>query len=564
MIIDTVISYSGTVPNKDTQTRNVFQTACDSTVAYILDDLVPGINITVGQINTTTDGINASELNVAALESAAAESRDFASEWATFASEWATSGIGVEVDDGVNPPGESAYSWAQKTMQGERFTATSTTSHSISTGSKTFSLNESYRSFKAGSAVTIAASSAPGTNYMSGAVLSYSANSLTVNVSDVAGSGTFTSWSISMRASGSANTVGGRTAEYLLDPRNHSDGGATTGQVMVLSGAGAWAPGNTFKYETRTSNTILDTNALNKLVEITSGTFTQTFDSASTLGASWLVTIHNSGAGDITLDPYGSETIDGIPSFVMYPGEARRIWSDGTNLHSMVIKSFYKQFTSSGTFTKPPGYSAFSGWIHSGGGGGARSANTADIAGGGGGGRMPFVITASVLSSSETVVIGAGGSGRTTDGVGTLGGSSSFAGLIVSGGRGGNGGSSLGGNESTILAIVGPDGFAGAANSSGIVGLDSVYGGAGCYVAGTSDKSGSSIFGGAAGGVYSATYGVRPKGVSKLAGDGGDAGSGATNGQNGEVPGGGGGAYSNGSGSSGSGARGQMDIWGVI
>lgn len=556
MTIDTVTSYSGTVPNKDTQTRNVFQTACDSTVAYILDDLVPGINTTVGQMNTTTNGINASELNVTALESAAAESRDFASEWAT-------SDIGVEVDDGVNPPGESAYSWAQKTMQGERFTATSTTSHSISTGSKTFSLNESYRSFKAGSAVTIAASSTPGTNYMSGVVLSYSANSLTVNVSDVAGSGTFTSWAISMRASGSANTVGGRTAEYLLDPRNHSDGGATTGQVMVLSEAGAWSPGNTFEYETRTSNTILDTNDLNKLVEITSGTFTQTFDSASTLGASWSATIHNSGTGDITLDTYGSETIDGISSFVMYPGEARRIWSDGTNLHSMVIKSFYKQFTASSTFTKPPGYSAFSGWIHSGGAGGSRYATASNAAGGGGGGRIPFVITASVLSSSETVVIGAGGSGRTTDGPGNTGGASSFAGISVSGGRN-NGISSSGGSESTIPAIAGPDGFVGAANSSGIDGLDSVYGGAGCYVNGSLNKSGSSIFGGAAGGAYNATYGIGSKGVSKLSGDGGNAGSGETNGQNGEVPGGGGGAYSNGSGSSGSGARGQMDIWGVI
>lgn len=556
MTIDTVTSYSGTVPNKDTQTRNVFQAACDSTVAYILDDLVPGINTTVGQMNTTTNGINESELNVTALESAAAESRDFASEWAT-------SGIGVEVDDGVNPPGESAYSWAQKTMQGERFTATSTTSHSISTGSKTFSLNESYRSFKAGSAVTIAASSAPGTNYMSGVVLSYSANSLTVNVSDVAGSGTFTSWSISMRASGSANTVGGRTAAYLLDPRNHSDGGATTGQVMVLSEAGAWAPGNTFEYETRTSNTILGINDLNKLVEITSGTFTQTFDSASTIGASWSATIHNSGAGDITLDPYGSETIDGISSFVMYPGEARRIWSDGTNLHSMVIKSFYKQFTASGTFRKPPGYSAFSGWIQSGGAGGSRYATASNAAGGGGGGTIPFVITASVLSSSETVVIGAGGSGRTTDGAGNSGGASSFAGLMVSGGSN-NGANSSGGSENTIPAIAGPDGFVGAANSSGTDGLDSVYGGAGCYVGATSNKSGSSIFGGAAGGAYSAAYGVRPKGVSKLSGDGGDAGSGATNGQNGEVPGGGGGAYSGGSGSSGSGARGQMNIWGVI
>lgn len=52
--------------------------------------------------------------------------------------------------------------------------------------------------------------------------------------------------------------------------------------------------------ETRTANTQLERTDTGKLIEITSGTFTQTFNTASNLGNGWFVYYKNSGSGTIT------------------------------------------------------------------------------------------------------------------------------------------------------------------------------------------------------------------------------------------------------------------------
>lgn len=73
---------------------------------------------------------------------------------------------------------------------------TSTTSNSIGTGSKTFTVTAG-KSFVAGMTLLIADTAAPTTNTMLGQITSYTGTSLVVNVTATNGSGTKTAWTIS-------------------------------------------------------------------------------------------------------------------------------------------------------------------------------------------------------------------------------------------------------------------------------------------------------------------------------------------------------------------------------
>ena len=215
-----------------------------------------------------------------------------------------------------------------------------------------------------------------------------------------------------------------------------------------------------FSYAELTSN-VAFTGVDNGRVFSFTGTFTQTFESAATLGDGWAIYLINLGTGDITLDPSGAETIDGLTTLVMYPGEQRIVRSDGTNLFSIVTKPFAKIFTASTTFYKPSGYSflrvAAQG---AGGGGGSGSAysstNAGGGAGGGGGAYIECIKAIQDFAASHAVTIGAGGvggaatSGENTNGVvGTNGGASSMSDIVTAeGGRSGGAGvsgSSVGG-----------------------------------------------------------------------------------------------------------------------
>lgn len=81
------------------------------------------------------------------------------------------------------------------------YSATSTTSNSVTTGAKTFVI-ETGKSFVAGQAVLIARTSDPTSTYMVAQVVSYNAmtGSLVVSVSFVFGTGTFTDWTIGVTA----------------------------------------------------------------------------------------------------------------------------------------------------------------------------------------------------------------------------------------------------------------------------------------------------------------------------------------------------------------------------
>lgn len=382
---------------------------------------------------------------------------------------------------------------------------------------------------------------------------------------------------------GTAWQVAGVPGTGVLGPGSSTDGNipvfdGATGGVVRDSGVPIAGLGNV-GYAARTSNTQLVAADKNKLIDITSGTFSQTFAAAATLGDGWWCYIRNSGSGDITLEPDGAEQIDGLTNFIMYPGELRLVRSTGSALISFVVNPFYRVFTASGTFTKPPGYTYFEGLLWGAGGGGGEGTASLNAGGGGGGNCLPITLLASAVSASEAVTIGAGGPGRTSTGTATAGGNSTFAGLTSYGGgggggngssnySGGGGGGALGagsngsngdtpGGEPRNGSESNNPGFGGGRGAVSGAGGNAAYGGGGG--GGTSLAGGNSVWGGGGGGGGGASD---SSGGSSVYGGAGGAGSTSGTAGNGTAPGGGGGGTRNGTG--GNGARGELRLWGVI
>lgn len=365
------------------------------------------------------------------------------------------------------------------------------------------------------------------------------------------------SWAAAyLPAAGYATLNGNETLaqKTLTDPKITLGGGnGLVGQVPVSQGPGlapVWGNGSEIVRVPRTSNTALASANKGNLIAITSGTFTQTFNACSSLGNGWFVYLQNSGSGDITLDPNASETIDGLTSYVMYPGEVRLVQCDGTALRTIVLSSFYKVYTASGTFIKPPGYTGFDGLMWGAGGNGS-----AYYGGGGGGACVP--LKGITLGTSSGVVIGASGGGSSS--IGSLvayGGGSSVSGVWAGGGGWfGPGSSNTAANGGAPAPRVGHNDFGGG-NDIGGYGTSIWGGGAGGgNASGLGVQGGNSFYGGGGGAGAGS-----PPGTSVYGGAGGSLASG------GSAPGGGGGAPGVPAGPSGStlGGRGELRIWGIV
>lgn len=264
-----------------------------------------------------------------------------------------------------------------------------------------------------------------------------------------------------------------------------SQSASTVGKTVKSDGTNASWDYNRLTRDTRTSNTQLAAADCENFVDVTTGGFTQTFAAAAALGAGWWCVYRNNSTADVTLDPNSTETIDGLTSYVMYPGEARIIQCDGSNFYTVLLTGFIKTFLSSGTFTKPPGYANFDVFVQGpgGGGGSGRKTSTGVASGGGGAGAGAWVrdvVPAAAVSSTETVTVGtggAGGAGQTSNDTNGNNGSngsgpSSFGTLLsaAAGNRGDagstvGGGGGAGGTCAGAIAIAGTAG--GAASASG-------------------------------------------------------------------------------------------------
>jgi hypothetical protein len=185
--------------------------------------------------------------------------------------------------------------------------------------------------------------------------------------------------------------------------------------------------------EARTSNTVLSHGDFGKCIDVTSGTFSQTFTAAATLGDGWRVGIRNTGSGVVTLDPNGSETINGSTTLVLNQGDSCVIVCDGSNFktESMSRAPTRQVFLSgsSATYTTPVGCRQIKVSMKAGGGGGSGTGNSPTA--GGNGGATSF--------NSITVVggTGANATGFGTGGLGGTGGSGSAS--VRRAGQSGNG-----------------------------------------------------------------------------------------------------------------------------
>jgi hypothetical protein len=213
----------------------------------------------------------------------------------------------AEVQSDADAAAESALAAATSetnaAASAAKLTGTSTTSLAIGTGSKAFT-TQAGKFFDAGARVLVTSDADPDARSMFGIVTAYSGTSLTVEVSVVVGSGTYADWTI--RVSGERGAQG-----------------EASSPALILS--------------SRTSNTILGLSDSGKLIDITSGTFSQTFDAAATLGSGWWCYLRNSGTGSITLDPNSSETIDGSTTLVLNSGDVRLVQCDGSSFRTILI-----------------------------------------------------------------------------------------------------------------------------------------------------------------------------------------------------------------------------------
>lgn len=142
--------------------------------------------------------------------------------------------------------------------------------------------------------------------------------------------------------------------------------GASTATVRPsdLAGYGLTTIGNTLSQSmpvvtfNDTPRTVLDTDRARALVWIGSGSGTLNLPTAADVGNNFYVTTRNSGGGTLTVDPSGSELVDGSSTLTLQPGDSATLATDGIDWYTVGLGQqavFAFDFTSvavtGGTYT---------------------------------------------------------------------------------------------------------------------------------------------------------------------------------------------------------------------
>ena len=204
--------------------------------------------------------------------------------------------------------------------------------------------------------------------------------------------------------------------------------------LTSLLGTGDISVGASVVRSARATNTILVGIDKGILVDVTSGTFTQTITAAATLGSGWYCWMRNTGTGVVTVDPNASETVGGAATAALNPGDFWQIQCDGSNFNLQRLAGSNSQTltTGSGNFTVPSGVTRIyvECWGSGAGGNATATAPYNDYQGGGGAGYCSGWINttpgaAIAYQVGAAIVAGAGG---------TLGNNTSFGTFTANGG----------------------------------------------------------------------------------------------------------------------------------